>query len=139
MEQNEAGEQTQGGRREGDKNEARIIGRLTDKAGVKNYGEGGDARVPDTGDKLRAQFTLAVERPGRGKPFHDYILVTAWRALAHQAAALGKGDVVEVEGRLRTWQGEKGRGWGIEADMLQVIKGKTPAKTAAREEATAAA
>jgi len=132
MEQNEREEKpeasnAQGARREGNVNEARIVGRLADKAGVKNYGE--------TDDKFRAQFTVAVERPGRGKPFHDYIVVTAWRALAHQAAVLGKGDVVEVEGRLRTWQGEKGWGWGIEADMLTVIE----RKAAAREEASAAA
>jgi len=120
-------------RREGDRNEAFLMGRLKDKAVVRNFGEvtRGEAGAAAQ-DKTRAQFTILVERPGRGKPFYDYVLVTAWHELARQAAALDKGDAVEVEGRLRTWQGEKGWGWGVEADML-----KAAGKEASRQEADA--
>jgi len=119
-------------RREGDRNEAFLFGRLKDKAVVRNFGEAGSGE-----DKTRAQFTIMVERPGRGKPFYDYILVTAWHKLAEQAAALDKGAAVEVEGRLRTWQGEKGWGWGVEADVLKTSGKEATRGEAARQEATA--
>ncbi|MDE1976434.1 MAG: single-stranded DNA-binding protein [Elusimicrobia bacterium] len=129
MERNETQSEAQDGRREGDRNEAAVIGRLAGSASVRNFGE----------DKTRAQFIVAVERPGRGRPFYDYVLVTAWHGLAHQAAGLSKGASVEVEGRLRTWQGENGRNWGIEAQVFKVIDRGPNAAPAQTDRKTAAA
>jgi single-strand DNA-binding protein len=97
-------------------NEARIVGRLTNTPRVKNYGEGKD----------RAQFIVAVPRPKRkadAKPASDYITVVAWGALAKQCEGIGKGDGVQVEGRIQTWTDPENKRlhWEISADGLEVL------------------
>jgi len=97
-------------------NEATIVGRLANTPRVKNYGEGKD----------RAQFIVIVPRPKRkadGKPVPDYITVVAWGALAKQCAGIGKGDGVQVEGRIQTWTDPENKRlhWEISADGLEVL------------------
>lgn len=96
-------------------NEAHIAGRLTNAVTAKDYGEG----------KNRVQFSVAVPRPGpkkEGQPDVDFVTITGWGAIAKQCDGLKKGDGVEVEGRLRTWQDETSRyHWGITANMLKVV------------------
>ena len=95
-------------------NEAHVAGRLTNSVTAKDYGEG----------KNRVQFSIAVPRGRKveGQPDVDFITITGWGAIAKQCEGLQKGDGVEVQGRLRTWQDETKRyHWGITANMLQVI------------------
>ena len=75
-----------------------------------------------------ARFMLAVDRSyhnGAGKRVHStaYVPVVAWRAVAQAAEALGKGDAIRTEGRLRTWQSAEGQKyrWEVEADLLEVL------------------
>ncbi|MDE2292332.1 MAG: single-stranded DNA-binding protein [Elusimicrobia bacterium] len=107
-------------------NEVRAAGRLVDAAALKDYGEG----------KVRAQFTIAVPRPNGkkgpdGRTEADFFLVSAWDELARQCATLGKGDPVEVEGRIRTWRDEsEGYRWAVTAAAVRLIPrggAKTPA------------
>lgn len=101
-------------------NEAHVAGRLTNAVTANDYGDG----------KNRVQFSIAVPRGGRkieGQPDVDFITITGWGAIAKQCEGLKKGDGVEVQGRLRTWQDETKRyHWGITANMLQVIVRHTP-------------
>ena len=81
------------------------------------------------GEHKMARFMLAVDRSyhnGAGQRVRStaYVPVVAWRAVAQQAEALGKGDAVRVEGRLRTWQSDEGQKyrWEVEADLLEVLR-----------------
>ena len=96
-------------------NEAKVVGRLTNAPRVKNYGEGKD----------RAQFFLAVPRPRKAdaKPSKDHITIVAWGALAKQCEGIAKGDGVQVEGRINTWDDRENKRflWGITANEIHVL------------------
>lgn len=102
-------------------NEATLVGRLANTPRLKSYGEG----------KERAQLTLAVPRPRRkedAKPFLDYIAVVGWGAVAKQCDGLGKGDGLQVSGRIKTWQDPENKRfhWEISADAIQVLDRAAP-------------
>ena len=99
-------------------NEVVLVGRLlnTPKTRLVN------------GEHKMARFMLAVDRSyhnGAGKRVRStaYVPVVAWRAVAQAAEALGKGDAIRTEGRLRTWQSAEGQKyrWEVEADLLEVL------------------
>ncbi len=110
-------------------NEVALAGRLMNSPKIKNFGE----------DKTRAQFVLGVPRPRRGEKAlaaMDFITVTAWHAMAKHCANLAKGDGVQIQGRIRTWQDQTRRyHWQIEADMLQALDRRATKKTEPQEEA----
>ncbi len=109
-------------------NEVALAGRLMNSPKIKNFGE----------DKTRAQFVLGVPRPRRGEKTSaalDFITVTAWHAMAERCADLAKGDGVQIQGRIRTWQDQTRRyHWQIEADMLQALDRRAARKTAKPQE-----
>jgi len=116
-------------------NETHVTGRLTNGVMAKDYGEGENKR-------RRAQFVIAVPRPRKveGQPEAEFITIIAWRDVAKQCEGLGKGDGVEVQGRLRTWDDEaKRRHWGITADTVQLIVRRAPKAAAPRQRQRASA
>lgn len=99
-------------------NEVNLVGRLMGPARVREFG----------GDKRRAQFMLAVPRTrhnGEGQRVVQtaYVTVVAWRGQTKQCEGLAKGDAVQVQGCVRTWQDQTKRfHWEIEADNVQVLE-----------------
>ena len=99
-------------------NEVNLVGRLMGPPRVRDFGA----------DKRRAQFTLAVTRTrhnGEGQRVLQtaYVSAVAWRALAKQCEGLTKGDAVQVQGCVRTWQDQGKRfHWEVEADLVQVLE-----------------
>lgn len=122
-----------------EENEVRITGKLVNVPKVKTV----------TGGHKMAVFTLAVGRTfrdGEGRKGQEtaFVPVVAWRALAEQVEPLGKGSVVLVQGRLRTWtaQGkEQGKDyrWNVEAVLLEVLDRRAPARDGGRAPAAATA
>ncbi len=118
-----------------EENEVRIVGKLVNMPKVKAV----------SGGHKMAVFTLAVSRTfrdGEGRKGQEtaFVPVVAWRALAEQVEPLGKGSVMLVEGRLRTWtsQGKDYR-WNVEAILLEVLDRRAPAKDDGRVPAAATA
>lgn len=96
-------------------NQVSIAGKLKDVPRISKPGT----------DRHRAQFSLRITRASRnadGKTYFDDIIVVGWRAIAKQCEGLAKGDVVRVQGCLRTWNSEKGFRWNVEADTIEVIE-----------------
>jgi single-strand DNA-binding protein len=122
-----------------EENEVRIVGKLVNLPKVKAV----------SGGHKMAVFTLAVSRTfrdGDGRKGQEtaFVPVVAWRALAEQVEPLGKGSVMLIEGRLRTWtaQGkEQGKDyrWNVEAVLLEVLDRRAPAKDDGRVPAVATA
>ena len=118
-----------GGAPIGEENSVRLIGRLARKP----------LTVEVTGGHKKAIFTLAVTRSyrdGENRPKQQkaFVPVVAWRALAEQVEPLGKDSAMLVEGHLRTWsdaQGKKFR-WEVEAEVLEVLERREPAKDEGR-------
>ncbi len=81
-----------------------------------------------SGDRKRAQFMLAVPRTfevRQGDTLGEvaFVPVVAWNAIAERCGMLGKGSVIRVVGKLRTWQGnDKKYRWEVSAHGLEVLR-----------------
>jgi len=112
-----------------EENTVRVMGRLTRSPFMTEV----------TGGHKKAWFTLAVTRTYRNgenqkKTEKAYVPITAWRAIADQAAPLGKDSAVLVEGRLKTWADKEGKRfhWEVEAVMFEVLERREPVKDVGR-------
>lgn len=122
-----------------EENGVRMVGRLLKSPKVSTTAGG---------HKL-AVFTLAVPRTftnGEGRSVKEtaYVPVVAWRAVAEQIAPLGKDSALLIEGRLRTWAAEEGKGfrWQVETVLVEVLERheplKDPGQSAPKKEGAAA-
>lgn len=106
-------------------NSSCVVGRLTRNA---------DVRTAKNGRK-RAFFTLAVPRtptPGKNDKA-DYIPVVFWEAAAERCASLGKGSLVRVQGKLRSWVGKDERTRvEIQGELLEIVEERQPAPEGAQ-------
>lgn len=116
-----------------EENQTRVIGRLTRKPFVTEV----------TGGHKKALFTLAVPRSykdaeGKTHRHNSFVPVTAWRALAAQVEPLGKDSAILIEGHLRSWSDPKGKSFRleVEAELLEVLERREPAKDEGRKPAS---
>jgi single-stranded DNA-binding protein len=115
-------------------NEASLIGRLV-----------GDPRITDVaGGYKRVSFMLAVPhtflKSGEKVQTKNYVPVVAWRAIAQQCEGVGKGDAVQVDGRIKTWSKDEKFHWEVEASMFQLLEkaASAPAESQRQTETAAA-
>lgn len=86
-----------------------------------------------TGGHKRATFMVKVPRSyhngDRKVTESAFVPVVAWRAIAEQAAPLGKDSAVAIMGHLRTWANAEGKGfrWEVVAETFEVLERREPA------------
>jgi len=105
-----------------EENSVSVVGRFLRDGKVDTVG----------GERKRAQFMLAVptsfkRRREEGVGSVAFVPVVGWGSLAERCAGLGKGSIVRVQGRLRTWKGRDERyRWEIQAELLEVLEQTEP-------------
>lgn len=86
-----------------------------------------DVELKELGEERRvASFVLALDRPGRDGA--DFVRIAAWNRQAELCSRyLGRGELVGVEGRLRsrTWEegGEKRSALEVVANRVEFLSG----------------
>lgn len=116
-----------------EENMTRVMGRLVKQPLAREV----------TGGHKMATFMLKVPRTyhngEREVTENAYVPVVAWRAIAEQAAPLGKDSAVMVAGYLRTWANPEGKGfrWQVVAEEFEVLDRREPVKDGGRAAAEA--